>query len=318
MIGPSTADFRVIIPVRNGGTRWIEAATALADAIDDRQQVIVVDSESSDGSDEIARNMGFVLRRIPVRTFNHGRTRHEAMEEFAAQCQSVVFLTQDAVIENRDSISSLLSALSEPDVAAAFGRQVPHLDAKIFEAHAAHFNYGLTSSKRTILDRQRLGIKTAYFSNSFAAYKVAALRTQGGFPSHLILGEDTFVAAKLLLAGYAIRYCAEARVRHSHDYSVLEEARRYFDFGVMHAQIPELLREFGSPEGEGMAFVRSELRYVSSRNLARLPECVARNIAKYLAYRLGRLYRYLPRSLNERLSMTKVFWRAGSDSLLNR
>jgi hypothetical protein len=46
-------------------------------------------------------------------------------------------------------------------------------------------------------------------------------------------------------------------VRHSHDYSVLLELKRYFNYGVLLAQLPELLGEFGEPEGDGLRFVKS-------------------------------------------------------------
>lgn len=54
----------------------------------------------------------------------------------------------------------------------------------------------------------------------------------GGFPEDVIGSEDAYVAARMLLGGYAVRYATTAEVYHSHDYSVLEEFRRYFDIGV--------------------------------------------------------------------------------------
>ena len=93
----------------------------------------------------------------------------------------------------------------------------------------------------------------------------------------------------MLLAGWSVSYCATARVRHSHDYSVSEEMRRYFDFGVLHAQLPQLLRESGAPEGDGLRFVQSELRYMRAAAPWLLPEVLVRNAAKYIGYRLGRV-----------------------------
>jgi rhamnosyltransferase len=84
--------------------------------------------------------------------------------------------------------------------------------------------------------------------------------------------------------------------------------QRYFDFGVLHAQLPELLQQLGEPEGTGLRFVQSELRYMKSVAPWRLPEVVIRNAAKYFGYRLGRVFRKLPNSLRRRLSMTKGFW----------
>ncbi|HJS89076.1 MAG TPA: glycosyltransferase family 2 protein [Steroidobacteraceae bacterium] len=299
---------RIIVPVRNGGERWREAANALRAALPDPSLVAVVDSASTDGSDRVASESGFELVRIDPRTFNHGATRQMAVDRFCPGREFVVFLTHDAVLEEPEGLAALLGTFADPAVGVAYGRQLPHRGAKPFEAHMVLFNYGASSETRSLADAARLGIKAAYISNSFGAYRISALRSCGGFPSHLILGEDTCVAVKMLLSGWKVRYCAEARVRHSHDYGILQETQRYFDFGVLHAQLPELTRHFGSAEGEGARFVASELRYILACAPWLLPVAPVRNAAKYAGYRLGRMFARLPPGVCRRLSMTKVFW----------
>lgn len=301
---------RIIVPVRNGGARWREAAAALQAALGDPARAVILDSGSTDGSDRVAAECGFVLERIDPRSFNHGATRQWAIERFCADTEFAIFLTHDAVLAGREALELLLASFVDSSVGAAYGRQLPHRGAGPFEAHVILFNYGPYSETRSLADAPRLGIKTAYLSNSFAAYRVGALRACGGFPSHLILGEDAAVAVKMLLAGWKVRYCADAEVRHSHAYTTAQDAQRYFDFGVFHAQLPELLRHFGAAEGEGARFLASELRYVAAHAPLSLPLVPVRNGAKYLGYRLGRSYARLPRGLCQRLSMTKVFWTA--------
>lgn len=305
---PAVNHARVIVPVRNGGARWREAAAALRAAFPDPSIVAVVDSGSNDGSDRVAVDSGFELQRIDPRTFNHGSTRQMAVERFCTGKEFAIFLTHDAVLEDARSIAELLGAFSDPLVGAAYGRQLPHRQAGPFEAHMVLFNYGTASETRSLADAPRLGIKAAYISNSFGAYRLAALRACGGFPSHLILGEDTCVAVKMLLSGWKVRYCAEARVRHSHTYTIAQETQRYFDFGVLHSQLPELMGNFGAAEGEGARFVAAELRYMATHAPHLLPAVVLRNSVKYVGYRLGRNFTRLPRQWCRRLSMTKVFW----------
>jgi rhamnosyltransferase len=294
--------------VRNGGARWREAASALTRAVVDPALVAVVDSSSTDGSDQVAMEQGFQFHRIPVSAFNHGRTRQEAIERFCAGRDLVIFLTQDAVVESQHTLTNLLATFADEKVGAAYGRQLPHRGARPFEAHAALFNYKPVSEKRSLADTPKIGIKNAFLSNSFAAYRIAVLNEVGGFPHHLILGEDACVAMKMLLAGWRVSYCAEAPVRHSHDYSILEEMRRYFDFGVMHAQMPELLQSFGAPEGEGMRFVLSELSYMLRVAPWQLPQVPVRNALKYCGYRLGRAFVRLPGPWRSQLSMTRGYW----------
>jgi rhamnosyltransferase len=313
---PNAALFktRIIIPVRNGGSRWREAAAALRAAVPDPSMVAVVDSSSTDGSDVVASELGFEVRRIDPRTFNHGATRQAAVDWFCQGREFAVFLTHDAVIEGPESLSILLDAFSNPQVGAAYGRQIPHNNARPFGRHSATFLYPATSDIRTLASAPQHGIRTAYISNSFAAYRIRTLRECGGFPSRLILGEDTHVALRMLQAGWAVSYRATALVRHSHDYSVFQDMQRYFDFGVLHAQLPDLLSELGEPEGDGFRFVQSELRYMIAAAPWRLPEVIVRNSAKYLGYRLGRSFEKLPNSIRRRLSMTSGYW----DSTLDR
>jgi len=276
--------------------------------------VAVVDSGSTDGSDGVAAECGFEIMRIDPRTFNHGRTRQMAVDRFCAGLEFVVFLTHDAVLEGSTAVTELLSAFTDPNVGAAYGRQVPHTGARPFDAHVILFNYGPHSETRSLEDAPRLGIRAAYLSNSFGAYRISALRACGGFPSHLILGEDTSVAVRMLLSGWKIRYCAEARVRHSHSYSIHQEMQRYFDFGVLHAQLPDLVRNFGAAESEGARFIAAEFHYIVANAPWLLPFVPVRNAAKYLGYRLGRTFMRLPRSVCRRMSMTKIFWDAATTS----
>ena len=270
--------------------------------------VAIVDSSSSDGSDAYAQSLGFVVERIDPSTFNHGRTRQEAVERFCENREFVVFLTHDSVISGPESLTTLLDAFSDPQVGAAYGRQLPHLNATPFASHSASFLYPSISDTRALADAPRYGIRTAYISNSYAAYRLSALHECGGFPSDLILGEDTHVALHMLLAGWSLSYRADALVRHSHNYSMFQEMQRYFDFGVLHAQLPQLLQKLGEPEGDGLRFVRSELRYMKANAPWLLPEVVIRNAAKYLGYRLVRVFRRVPNSLRRRLSMTSGYW----------
>ncbi len=300
---------RLIVPILNGGRRWHEAAAAIVAAVPDPKLVVVVDSGSSDGSDRVAVDSGFEFHQIESHTFNHGRTRQWAVDQFCSGQEFAIFLTQDAVLEGAQSLAALMDAFSDSTIGAAYGRQLPHAGAGPFEAHVILFNYGEKSETRSLADAASYGIKAAYLSNSFAAYRLSALAACGGFPSHLILGEDTAVALKMLLAGWSIRYCADGRVRHSHAYTIAQDARRYFDFGVLHSQLPELIRHFGAAEGEGKRFMVSELRYVAKHALWRVPLVIVRNIVKYLGYRLGRIYKYLPQTLCRRLSMTQGYWR---------
>jgi rhamnosyltransferase len=94
---------------------------------------------------------------------------------------------------------------------------------------------------------------------------------------------------------------------------LVQEFRRYFDTGVFHARSPWLLQEFGSANGEGLRFVRSELAYLSKHALHLIPSAIVRTLAKWLGYKLGRLEALLPLKIKRICSMHKGYWSKQAD-----
>jgi rhamnosyltransferase len=252
--------------------------------------------------------MGFRVHIIKPSEFNHGGTRQLAAE-LLPEAEILVFLTQDAVLSAPGAIEGLLAVFEDRRVAAAFGRQLPRPEATPIEAHARIFNYPAQSSMRVLESREQIGFKAIFISNSFAGYRRDALMAVGGFPGNVIFGEDTITAAKLLLAGWKIAYVADAEVYHSHRYTWIQDFKRYFDIGVLHARESWLLREFGSTGGEGSRFVRSELNYLWPQYWRFIPSALIRTVLKLVGYRLGRMERKLSLRWKRKLSMYYQFWK---------
>lgn len=302
----STLSIAVVVPTLNAAADWSHLAPPLLGSIS-ADRVLIVDSSSTDGTADLVREAGFRLHTISCAEFNHGGTRQLAAE-LLSDVDILVFLTQDAVLAGTDAIRILLESFSDPAVAAAYGRQLPRGGAAPIETHARLFNYPAQSSVRTLASRDRLGFKAIFVSNSFAAYRREALMAVGGFPRNVIFGEDTITVAKLLLSGWKVAYVAEAKVYHSHSYSWMQDFRRYFDIGVLHARESWLLQEFGSTGGEGGRFVRSELKYLWKENWWVMPSALVRTALKLVGYRLGRIENKLSLGMKRRLSMHRRFW----------
>ena len=300
----------VVVPVYNGGAVWRKAARALAQARDASRHAVrvkVVDSSSRDDSLRVAQDAGFETVQIDSVDFDHGGTRNAAVRNEPADVY--VFLTQDAVLESPSALDTLIDAFTDPAIDVAYGRQLPHRDANPIAAHARLFNYGAQSRVVGLEDRGRLGIKTVFVSNSFAAYRAGTFNDLGGFPERNILSEDMYLAACAVLQGSRVAYVAQACVRHSHNYTPLEELRRYFDIGVFQADHAWIGAKFGAAEGEGMRFVKSEVRYLLSKAPLWLPRACIHNALKMAGYRLGRMYRRLPPSWLPCLSMQPRYWK---------
>lgn len=303
---------QVLVPTRNPGRLWGVWLSALASqrpAVDG----FIVDSSSNDGTSFSSLPCGLQLISIPVAEFNHGATRNLALSHVSNATNIVVLMTQDALLASENSIAQLVAAFNNPAVGCAFGRQLPHDNATHIAAHARLFNYAETSRVITLQDKSKLGFKTCFLSNSFAAYRLSALQEVGGFPSNVILGEDTTVAARMLKAGKSVAYVADACVYHSHNYSLAEEFRRYFDTGVFHARSAWLLQEFGATSGEGLRFVCSEVCYLYKCAPLLIPSAILRTLAKWIGYKLGKLETYLPLRLKLVCSMHKGYWRRNAN-----
>lgn len=268
---------------------------------------LIVDSSSSDGTLELARERCAHVTRIDSKDFNHGGTRQMMVQAYP-HYDIYVYLTQDAYVEDVAAIANILLPFADPQVGAVCGRQLPHKNANLLAEHARLFNYPPVSQIKTLDDAPRLGIKTPFMSNSFAAYRRDALLGVGGFPPHVILSEDMYVTAKMLLAGWKVAYEGSAICRHSHNYSLREEFRRYFDIGVFQAREAWIYDTFGGIAGEGMRYVKSELKFIGVRRFWWWPVSIIRNGLKLLAYKLSRQEKRLPTQVKKQLGMHKRYW----------
>jgi rhamnosyltransferase len=298
----------ILIPTLNAGMEWLNVLESVKmQTFGGIEKKIIVDSGSTDDTVPKAEQYGFEVIRINKNEFNHGSARQQLIEA-SINIDLCVFLTQDAVLTSPDSIPNLVSGFDNPGVGMAYGRQLPHPNAKSLETHARLFNYPPNSEILSLVDKERLGFKVFFCSNSFAAYRKSALDAVGGFPSNSIMGEDAIVAAKMLQKGYKKAYVAEATVYHSHNYTIKEEFKRYFDTRVFHEQNDWLIKEFGKPIGEGLKFVKSEIGYALKYDKMSLFKSFSSTLAKWLGYNLAKYYKNMPVRLLKKLSMHKFYW----------
>ncbi|WJM82142.1 glycosyltransferase [Pectobacterium brasiliense] len=296
----------IAIPTYNGGDVWKDVAENLKRYSPDGIDVQVIDSGSRDITIQVANSLGFNIINIDASDFNHGGTRNQLVDA-NGDADVVIFLTQDAIPEP-GYIEHILSAFSDPDVVCAYGRQLPHHSANPVAQHARYFNYPEKSGVYSFHDAEDMGLKTVFMSNSFSAYRIDVFKALGGFPSNTILCEDMYFTAKAVLTGHKVAYVSDAVVRHSHNYSPLDEFKRYFDIGVFHADEPWIREKFGGAGGEGKRYILSELRFLLKKNFLYIPLAFINNFMKITGYKLGQHYKKIPSSLVKAFSMHKRYW----------
>lgn len=223
-------------------------------------EILVVDSESTDRTAEVCQSNNVVLIRISRGEFDHGKTRDFALRNSLGDI--VVFLTQDAVPANEYFLEKLIAPLTDRSIAISTGRQIPKDNATEMERLVRAYNYPTSSYTRSKADLPRMGIKTFFFSDVCAAYNREIYLELGGFDYPLKTNEDMFFAAKVINAGYRIAYTADAQVLHSHNFTLREQYKRNYIQGYEIERHRDLLNGVHQ-EAEGMKLVK----YVSKELL---------------------------------------------------
>lgn len=239
--------------------------------------------------------------------FDHAGTRDMGLR--MSDADYVLFMTMDAIPKDNYLVEKLLSGFRRADnIAVSYARQLPKKDCNRIEQITREFNYPEQSRVQTSDDIKELGIKAYFCSDVCAMYDTSIYRSLGGFKAPAIFNEDMVYAAGALDAGYAVSYCADALVYHSHNYTGRQYYRRNFDLGVSQADHPEIFERF-NVKGTGMQLVRKSLAQICRRGTpADIIRLVYYSGMKYLGFRKGKNYHKL--SLKSCLKHTsdKEYW----------
>ena len=232
------ASASVLIPTYQGMEFLPRVLESLARQQWDRPwDLWVVDSGSRDGTFELLeqRAADFPVplhtARIHPAEFDHGDTRNRLAAESGGEL--LVFLTQDAIPSGSDWLARLAADFEDPEVGAAYCRNVPRPDARPSTALLSRLDPGYATERRVV----RLPAAAEYAAmdaherrvlfnfNDVASAVRRELWRRHPFP-RTWFGEDVLQARAILEAGYAVVYDAQATVEHSHDYTAEETRER--------------------------------------------------------------------------------------------
>ena len=245
------------------------------------------------------------LYSVKKEDFDHGMTRRMAVEKSDADI--FIMMTQDALPADRKLIEKLTAPLMG-DIAVSYARQLPRKNCRAIERFTRRFNYPEESLLKGKENLQVLGIKTYFCSDVCAAYRREIYEKLGGFVEKAIFNEDMLFAAKAVEAGYKIMYTAEARVLHSHNYSISQQFRRNFDLGVSQAEHPEVFKKVPS-EKEGGRMVKETTEYLfTTGKVFLIPYFYLQCMGKYAGYFLGKHYKMLPAKTIKKCTANEAYW----------
>lgn len=298
-----------ILPVYHPGSEFEELLRNLSSQSFPLNRIILMNTGEAPWKDELEEKYPLCeVHLISKEEFDHGGTRHQAATY--SKADYLLFMTQDAVPEDRFLVENLLKSFSADEkIKAAYGRQLPNSTCREIEKYTRSFNYPQTSRVKSAEDLKTLGIKTFFCSNVCAMYERETYESQGGFVRHTIFNEDMIYAGGLIKSGYKIAYAADAKVIHSHNYGAVEQFHRNFDLAVSQADHPEIFDGIRS-ESEGIRLVINTAKHLLKVGKPWLLfTLVTTSAGKIIGYKLGKNYRRLSRGFILKCTMNQAYWR---------
>ena len=239
-------------------------------------------TRSSDRTEEMLQNLGAEYTLIEPKDFSHSTTR----ELMAKQCNSdvIVFISQDVKIQRTDWLHNLTRDIAAGNCEAAYSRQLSEKDN--IEKYTREKNYGDQAFIKTKADIDRLGLNTFFFSDASSAINRRIFEKLNYYDGKCFASnEDQYIAYKLIMNGYRIKYCADSVVVHSHDFNFKTLYKRYHDTGEFYRAEP-YMNSFGTNSaGAGMAKYILK-RIIEDRNWKAAAEFVPNMAARFLGMKI--------------------------------
>jgi GT2 family glycosyltransferase len=188
-------------------------------------ELLVLDNESNDGTREIVDKYTDNVINIPRGEYIPGKVLNEGMRSSSGEI--VVFLNSDCTPESNDWLENLVNGFVSHDIAAVFGAQLPRNNC-----HPVH--------AKDILDTFGNGLNQSSWNHCFSMAASAIRRSVWNiynFSDELQYSEDIDWTWKLRVMGYKIKYIPEARVYHSHNYTLQQCYKRQYGEGLAEATI---------------------------------------------------------------------------------
>ena len=180
-------------------------------------ELIVIDSGSTDGSQDLIRAMRpphFV--QITPQEYNPSRVMNQGMR--LAQAAICLFVNADATPQGSNWLAPLVQALQNPRVAACFGRQIPRPDCQAVFACDYERCFG----------PNRESAQWDHFFSMVNSGLRKEVWQQRGFREDLQYAEDDEYTRWCRAQGYEVVYVPESIVMHSHNYTLEQAGKRSF------------------------------------------------------------------------------------------
>ncbi len=256
-------------------------------------ELLNVDSGSTDGTyDAVQKFSPDISWQIKPEEYVPGKVLNSAVEKCTGEY--IVFNNSDCIPQSEYWLENLIAPLEEDsNVAAVFGRQLCRPDARPLVRKDGERAFG---------DGCVAANWGHFFSLATSAVRHSLLK-EFPFDPDIKYSEDIEWSWRMKQKGYKIIYAPDAEVEHSHNYTLKEVRKRFYNEGLAEGQIYRRSRSF--TEGFILPLAAETLRDISylikNRKIVAVPGgIIYRMTQKYNIYKGRRDYfRNKQREINE-------------------
>lgn len=243
-------------------------------------------TEGKDNTEEILKkldNCTYIV--IEPIEFSHSLTREK--EAYKSDADIIVFITQDVIIERTDWLYNLTKDIENGQVDACYSRQLCNNNS--IEKYTRESNYPSKSKIVSKEDIKELGLKTFFFSDASSAIKRETFVKLNGYDGKkLVISEDMYIAYKLIMNDYKIKYCADSEVVHSHNFTLKQQYKRYYDTGKFFKE-NDYLNKYKVNQAGGSLAKYILKRALQDKNLKVLIKFIPNMAARFIGMKIGKL-----------------------------
>lgn len=267
-------------------------------------EVIYAYTESKDNTKKLLDQMGCEYITVEKNQFSHSLTREELSK--VATGDILVFISQDVIMDREDWLYNLVNPIIKDEAQASFSRQL--CTNNTIEKYIREKNYPKESRLVSKQDIDRLGFLTFFYSDASSACRKDVYETVNKYDQKdLIINEDMYLAYKLIMNGYKIKYCGDSEVIHSHTFTLEQLFKRYFDTGVFLKQNDYFLKYNSNDSGLALAKYVFK-RALEDKNFKVLFNIIPNFASRFIGNNMGKRYLKLSDKSIMNLTSYKNYW----------
>jgi len=244
-------------------------------------ELLNVDSGSTDGTFEVIKKYNpDNSYQIKPEDYVPGKVLNNAIKKCRGDI--VVFNNSDCIPLNEHWLESLIAPLqNSEDIVAVFGNQVPRKNARplVVKDNVRAFGDGKISAEWR-----------HFFSLATSAAKKTVLE-EYPFNPDIQYSEDVEWSYRIKQMGFNIQYVPEAMVEHSHNYTLKEVKKRFFNEGLADGQIYKERGDFFAMFAKPLIVetIRDSLYLLKRGALFSIPYGVVYRLIQKYSYYKGRI-----------------------------